>query len=82
MDVIFTAKEEEEGINLFIAFLAYNLIKSVVKRANNTSEVIDLRPKRNTKMTNHLHYEALIDIKRIGSFLECSSVAFGLVWIK
>jgi hypothetical protein len=22
------------------------------------------------------------DIKRIGSFLECSSVAFGLVWIK
>jgi hypothetical protein len=27
MDVIFTAEEEEEGINLFIAFLAYNLIK-------------------------------------------------------
>jgi hypothetical protein len=44
MDVIFT-EEEEEGINLLIAFLAYNLIKSVVKRANNTSEVIDLRPK-------------------------------------
>jgi hypothetical protein len=60
MDVIFTAEEEEGGINLIIAFVAYNLIKSVVKRANNVSEVIDLRPKSNTKMTNHLHYEALI----------------------
>jgi hypothetical protein len=60
MDVSFTAEEEEEGINLIIAFLAYNLIKSVVKRANNTSEVIDLRPKSNRKMTNHLHYQALI----------------------
>jgi hypothetical protein len=49
-------EEEEEGINLIIAILAYNLIKSVVKRANNTSEVMDLGPKRNTKMTNHLHY--------------------------
>jgi hypothetical protein len=59
MNAIFTA-EEEEGINLIIAFLAYNLIQSVVKRANNTSELIDLRPKSNTKMTIHLHYEALI----------------------
>jgi hypothetical protein len=40
---------------LISLFLAYNLIKSVLKRANNTSEVIDLGPKCNTKITNHLH---------------------------